>query len=96
MAGFFSRLFGGGGETQEDVGGTAEDYQGYSIVAAPKKDGSQWLTAGTISREIDGEVKTHDFIRADRHGDRQEAATFSSRKARQIVDEQGDRLFVER
>lgn len=91
MAGFFSRLF--GGEEAKEAAAPPEDYKGYAITAAPKRDGSQWLTAGSISREIDGEVKTHDFIRADRHTDRDSAATFSMTKAKQIIDEQGDTIF---
>lgn len=42
---------------------------------------------------IDGEAKEHKFIRADRHASMEDAVTFSLAKGRQIVDEQGDRLF---
>ena len=96
MAGFLSRLFGGSGGEAAAEASAPEDYKGYSIVAAPKRDGSQWLTAGSISKEIDGETKTHEFIRADRHGDKDSAATFSLTKARQIIDEQGDTVFRSR
>ncbi|VAW15596.1 hypothetical protein MNBD_ALPHA09-1425 [hydrothermal vent metagenome] len=91
MAGFLSRLFGGGDAKEEAA--APEEYKGYAIAAVPKQDGSQWLTAGRITKEIDGETKTHDFIRADRHGDKDSAATFSLTKARQIIDEQGDTIF---
>lgn len=93
MTGFFARLFGGGDAIGDEPAGSPEDYQGYSIAAIPKRDGSQWLTAGQITKEIDGETKTHEFIRADRHGDAEGAAAFSLSKARQIIDEQGDNLF---
>lgn len=93
MAGFFGRLFGGSETSDEAAASAAEDYNGYLIVAAPKADGSQWLTAGSISKDIDGETKTHAFIRADRHPDRDSAAAFSLTKARQIIDEQGDTIF---
>lgn len=96
MVGFFGRLFGGGDASEEATASASEDYNGYSIIAAPKQEGSQWLTAGSISREIDGETKTHEFIRADRHSDRDGAATFSLTKARQIIDEQGDTIFRQR
>ncbi len=91
MAGFLSRLFGGG--EAADQTSAPEDYKGYAIVAAPKRDGSQWLTAGSITKDVDGETKTHEFIRADRHGDRDSATAFSLTKARQIIDEQGDTIF---
>lgn len=92
MAGFLSKLFGRSG-SENTPASEPETYSGYAISAAPKKDGSQWLTAGTISKELDGELKTHTFIRADRHMDKDSAAEFSMRKAKQIIDEQGDRVF---
>ncbi len=93
MAGFLSRLFGGSGGEVASEATASEDYKGYAISAAPKRDGSQWLTAGSISKDLDGETKTHDFIRADRHSDKDSATTFSLTKARQIIDEQGDTVF---
>lgn len=93
MAGFLSRLFGGGSGEGGGTVGEPESYKGYTITAAPRPDGGQWLTAGTIVKEVGGETRRHDFIRADRHADREGAAAFSLRKARQIIDEQGDRVF---
>ena len=43
--------------------------------------------------EIDGEVKEHRFIRADRFASKDDAVDTSLRKARQIIDEQGERSF---
>ena len=42
---------------------------------------------------INGELKTHTFVRADTMSSLEEAASFSIVKARQIIDQQGDRLF---
>ena len=94
--GFLSRLFGGGG------GGSAaaaaaepEIYKDLEIRAAPQKQGGSWLTAGSITRPGAGEDgdKVHQFIRADTHTSLDEAIEFTVRKAKQIVDEQGDGLF---
>ncbi len=94
MASFLSRLFGGSkGDAGEGAPGEAENYKGYTIVPSPRLNGRQYNTAGTISREIDGEVKKHQFIRADTHAGREEAIRHSITKAKQIIDEQGDRLF---
>ena len=41
-----------------------------------------------------GEVKEHRFIRAELHPTREAAIAFSIAKARQIIDEQGERLFA--
>lgn len=91
----FGKLFGGGKEQQSGVAEAAEavEYNGYTIIAAPLKDGSQYKTAGSISKEVDGQTKSAQFIRADNHSDRQSAVTHSEGKARQIIDEQGDGMF---
>jgi len=89
-------LFGGGtsgGGAAAPVAGKGEDYKGFLITATPFKEGGQYQTCGTVEKEIDGQKKSHRFIRADRFGSDKEAADFSLTKARQLVDEQGDRLF---
>lgn len=90
----FGKLLGGAG-SNSDKSEPAEsiEYNGFTITAAPIKDGAQFKTAGSISRQIDGEVKTAQFIRADNHTDRSSAVTHSERKAQQIIDEQGDAIF---
>ena len=93
----FGKLF-GGSAAGGDVAGKAEaaeavEYNGYTIIAAPLKEGSQYKTAGSISKEVAGELKTASFIRADNHSDVDSAVTYSQGKARQIIDEQGDNMF---
>ncbi len=92
FANFFRRL---AGSTEADRGesGRAVEYKGYSIRPEPRREGSQWLTAGMITKQFDDEVKEQRFIRADRHGDKDAAENFSITKAKQIIDEQGDGLF---
>jgi hypothetical protein len=46
-----------------------------------------------ISKEVDGVLKEHRFIRADRFPTQDEAADFALMKGRQIIDQQGDRIF---
>ncbi len=89
--GFLGRLFGGGGggasaETEPEV------YKDLEIRAAPQNQGGRWLTAGSISKP-GVEEAVHKFIRADTHTSRDEAVDFTIRKAKQIIDEQGDGLF---
>ena len=69
------------------------DYKGYTIQAAPQKEGGQWLTAGVITKNFDGTVKEHKFIRSDLHADRTGAVEFSIAKGQQIIDLDGDRIF---
>lgn len=91
----FGKLFGGAssGGSESAEAAEAVEYNGFTIVAAPLKEGSQYKTAGSISKELAGEMKSVNFIRADNHGDRQSAITHTERKAQQIIDEQGDAMF---
>ncbi|NIA68366.1 hypothetical protein HBA54_07155 [Pelagibius litoralis] len=91
--GFFSKLFGGGGGDSTAPSAESVEYNGFQIQPAPQQKGSQWLTAGVIRKEIDGEMKEHSFLRADTHPSQDAAADFALVKGRQIIDEQGERLF---
>jgi hypothetical protein len=91
---FFKKLFGGGdkataaAQSEEPI-----DYKGYAIIAAPMADGGQFRVAGSISKEIGGETKTHTFIRADVFADRDAAVQATIRKAQLIVDQSGGSIF---
>lgn len=73
--------------------GDVVEYGEFHIVPAPRKEGGQWRIAGIIRKEIDGELKEQEFIRADLITDRGEAETLIVNKAKQIIEEQGDKLF---
>ncbi|WP_265517112.1 HlyU family transcriptional regulator [Nitratireductor luteus] len=91
---FLKRLFGGGdaSETSETVGEPVE-HKGFTIRATPFRTGSEFQTCGVVSKEIDGEVKEHRFIRADRFPSAELAAEQALRKGKQMVDEQGASIF---
>ncbi len=95
MLGWLKNLFAGGpsapAESDEGV-----EYKGYLIRPAPYPDRGGYQTAGVIEREIDGRLCSHRFVRAEVHPAREDAAAFALSKGRQIVDEQGDRIFEER
>ena len=84
---------GGGSPAAAPAPTKGEDYKGFTIRATPFKESGQYQTCGTVEKEIGGEMKSHRFIRADRFASEKEAADFSLTKARQLVDEQGERLF---
>jgi hypothetical protein len=90
---FWKKLFGGGTADREEPQGEAVDHNGFTIRATPFSEGGQYQTCGVISKEIGGQLKEHRFIRADRFASRDDAVEVTLRKARQIVDEQGERLF---
>jgi len=91
--GLFSRLFGGGGTGSGAKEGEAVEYKGFHIHPAARPQNGQWLTAGVIRKVIDGETKEHSFLRADTHGSPEAANDFAVVKGRQIIDEQGERMF---
>ena len=91
---FWKKLFGGGGgNAPEEAAGEPEEYNGFTIRATPFTEGGQYQTCGVISKEIDGEVREHRFIRADRFPSKDDAIDVSLRKARQIIDQQGEQIF---
>lgn len=89
---FWKSLFGGRAESAEKLGDPVE-YNGFIIRAAPFKEGGRYQTAGVIEKEIAGVRKEHRFIRADSHASLETAVEFTLVKARQIVDQMGERMF---
>jgi len=91
---FWKSLFGGGSSESTDAKTSAPvEYNGFIIRAAPYKAEGQYQTAGIVEKEINGVRKEHKFIRADRHAAYDDAVEFSLAKARQIVDQMGERVF---
>lgn len=98
---FLKKLFGinssstsGAGDKTGSGSDAQEVHEGFTIAAEPQKEGGQYRLAGTISKEVDGEMKTHHLIRADVFSDKDEAVQFTIRKAKQVIKEQGERMFV--
>lgn len=90
---FLKRLFGGGGAPAASALVSTAEHKGFTIEARPFKEGGQFQTAGRITREVEGVLKSHDFIRADRFTSAEEAADHALIKGRQIVNEQGESMF---
>lgn len=84
---FWSRLFGAKEEPAPAV--KAEEYKGFHITPAPGREGGQFRVGAVI--EKDG--KRHTLIRADTMASLDDCTAISLAKARQMIDEQGDRLF---
>lgn len=87
-----------GAATKESAGreehrSEPQDYNGFRIVATPYKEAGQYQLCGVVSKEVDGVAREHRFIRADRFAALDDAVAMTFFKARQIVDQQGDRLF---
>ena len=82
-------LFGGGAAPEA----TPETYEGFAITPQPAKESGGYRLGARIEKEIGGEVKSHDLIRADTFQSLDEANSAAIRKAKQVIDEQGEQLF---
>lgn len=99
MASFLKRWFGiGGGEAEPASPETARtvksiEHEGFTIRATPYKDGGQYQLCGVIEKEIGGELKSHRYIRAEKFPALDDAVEMTLSKGRQIVDQNGERVF---
>jgi hypothetical protein len=92
---FWKNLFGGGGSAAEAAPPPGEEYKGFTIRATPMPVGSEFQLAGVIEKTVGGELKTYQFVRADRMSSREDAVNFAIAKGRLIVDEQGESVFTQ-
>jgi hypothetical protein len=95
---FLKKLFGGGDAEAKAGAGTGaalgeESYKGFLIKAIEMRAGSEYQLAGTIEKDVGGELRSYQFVRADRIGNKDELVSLALAKGRQIVDEQGEGIF---
>ncbi|WP_187429610.1 hypothetical protein ROLI_024840 [Roseobacter fucihabitans] len=90
---FLKKLFGGGGGVSTAPEASTETYEGYHITAKPVAEGNSFRVSALIEKEIAGEAKSHELIRADTVQGLEEAQKACFRKAKQVIDEQGERIF---
>lgn len=86
---FFKKLFGGGSAPEAPT----ETYEGFHITATPVAEGNTFRVCALIEKEMAGEMKSHSLLRADTIQGLEEAQKACFRKAKQVIDEQGERLF---
>lgn len=91
--GLFSRLFGGAKEPKPAVEVTPIEYKGFLIYQEAIAEGGQYRIAGRITKEMDGETKTHRFIRSDVLATQSDADEFMLKKAQMFIDQMGDNIF---
>ncbi len=88
---FLKRLFGAKGAGAAPAAEII--HEGYRIAATPQKEGDQFRLHGTISKEIDGELKSHTLIRADLFPASEDCVAQTFVKAKQVIKEQGTAIF---
>jgi hypothetical protein len=96
----FSKLkaalgLGGGGSSADAAPPDlpATEYKGYRIKPAPYRANSAYQTAGVIEKDFPDGVKQHRFVRAETHPSLDDAIEFALSKGKQIIDQEGDRVF---
>ena len=58
-----------------------------------RREGGQWQLCGVVEKTIEGELKSHRFVRADRFPGKDEAVDFTLVKGQQLVDQAGESVF---
>ncbi|MGY6039726.1 HlyU domain-containing protein [Aeromonas sp. AE23HZ002T15] len=90
----FNALFNSQVEPAVEV--TPTEYAGYLIYPEPMAEGGQYRLAGRITKEVDGEVLTHRFIRSDLFVNPADAERFMVQKAHTFIDQMGEKMFEPR
>jgi hypothetical protein len=84
----FSKLFGSSKPSKSEAA-PSEAYKDCAITPTPYKESNGWRLGARI--EKDGRM--HELIRADVLQSKEQADEASVAKAKQVIDEQGDRIF---
>ncbi|WP_439834390.1 HlyU family transcriptional regulator [Aeromonas enteropelogenes] len=90
----FGALFGSQSPQAAEV--TPTEYAGYLIYPEPMAEEGQYRLAGRITKEVDGALLTHRFIRSDLFANPADAERFMVQKAHTFIDQMGDRMFEPR
>lgn len=90
----FNALF--KGQPPQAVEVIPTEYAGYLIYPEPMAEGGQFRLAGRITREVDGVLLTHRFIRSDLFASPADAERFMVQKAHTFIDQMGERMFEPR
>lgn len=91
---FLKKLFGAGGAAPAaPAEGATVEHDGFRITPVPAQEGGAWRIGARVEKDVGGETRVHELIRADRANSRAEADAASVAKAKQAIDQLGDGLF---
>ncbi|SHM29375.1 HlyU family transcriptional regulator [Roseibium suaedae] len=93
LGGLMKRLL-GSSEPKAPKEEAAIAYKDFDIIPAPRNVNGQWQIAGRIEKDgPDGTRLVHQFIRADTLPSEKDAIVNMVRKAKLVIDQQGQSLF---
>lgn len=88
---WLSKLF--GGEKSSEPTAEPIEYNGFRVTPEPIAEDGGFRICAVIEGEVGGVTKSHRLIRADVLRDPDEASEASVRKAKQMIDQMGVKLF---
>lgn len=88
---WLSRLFAGSSEEKPEAEPVIHD--GFGIFVEPVKESGGFRVSARIEKAIGGEVRTHRMVRADTVSTAEAAAEMTLRKAKSLIDQQGESIF---
>ena len=88
-------LFSGNNNNSSETAPVEEstEYKGYTITPAPISEGGQFRLSAAITKQVDGELLSHTFIRSDVVASRDDCIEMTIRKAKIAIDQMGDSIF---
>ncbi|MCP3700662.1 MAG: transcriptional regulator [Aliivibrio sp.] len=89
--GLFSRLFGTSPKKETTI--EPIEYKSFLIYPNSEQDDSQFRIAGTITKEINGEIKEHRFIRSDVISNKSDADKLMVHKSKMLIDQMNESIF---
>lgn len=91
--GFFSNLFGAGSKAANKIEVEPVEYKGFLIYQEAKPESGQYRIAGRITKEVDGKLREHAFIRSDVIASKQDADELMLTKAKLFIDQMSGNIF---
>lgn len=85
----FSKLFGKSKAPEPEP----ERYKDFAIYPAAQKDAGGFRLAARVEKQVGEETKVHHLIRADTLNTQDAANDAAIAKAKQLIDQMGDRIF---
>lgn len=70
-----------------------QDIEGFMVYPEAREEAGQYRIAGRICKVVDGELKTHIFIRSDLLATRELADELMLSKAALMINQAGDSIF---
>ncbi|UJF17321.1 HlyU family transcriptional regulator [Vibrio sp. SS-MA-C1-2] len=88
---FWRKLFGQKENNKSQI--EPIEYNNFLIYQEAQPDSGQYRIAGRITKEVDGELKVHKFIRSDLLSSKEMANELMLNKAKLFIDQNNGEIF---